>query len=97
MAGSPPAAPLSPNSGADPSTRGSGPGAITRLILEPIEAIGAGHIQYGLWGSDGQDDQRAGWAFARVQGLLGPGIGARAGALGRPERVGSDHPGAVGG
>jgi protein ImuB len=52
--------------------RGGGPGAITRLVLEPIEAIGAGHIQYGLWGSDGQDDQRAGWAFARVQGLLGP-------------------------
>ncbi len=49
-----------------------GPGAIIRLTLEPIEAIGAGLIQYGLWGSDGQDDQRAGWAFARVQGLLGP-------------------------
>ena len=52
--------------------KGGGPGAITRLVLEPIEAIGAGRIQYGLWGSDGQDDQRAGWAFARVQGLLGP-------------------------
>jgi protein ImuB len=51
---------------------GGGPGAISRLILEPIEAIGAGRIQYGLWGSDGQDDQRAGWAFARVQGMLGP-------------------------
>lgn len=50
----------------------SGPGAITLLRLEPIEAIGAGLVQYGLWGSDGQDDQRAGWAFARVQGLLGP-------------------------
>jgi protein ImuB len=37
-----------------------------------MEAIGAGLVQYGLWGSDGQDDQRAGWAFARVQGLLGP-------------------------
>jgi len=49
-----------------------GPGAIVRLTLEPVEAIGAGLIQYGLWGSDGQDDQRAGWAFARVQGLLGP-------------------------
>ena len=48
------------------------PGAIIKLILEPIEAIGAGHIQYGLWGSDGQHDQRAGWSFARVQGLLGP-------------------------
>jgi len=52
--------------------KGDGPGAIIRLVLEPIEAIGAGRIQYGLWGSDGQDDQRAGWAFARVQGLLGP-------------------------
>jgi protein ImuB len=50
----------------------AGPGAIAKLILEPVEAIGAGRIQYGLWGSDGQDDQRAGWAFARVQGLLGP-------------------------
>ena len=49
-----------------------GPGAITLLRLEPIEAVGAGLVQYGLWGSDGQDDQRAGWAFARVQGLLGP-------------------------
>jgi len=49
-----------------------GPGGITALRLEPIEAIGAGLVQYGLWGSDGQDDQRAGWSFARVQGLLGP-------------------------
>ncbi len=48
------------------------PGAITRLTLEPVEAVGSGHIQYGLWGFDGQDDQRAAWAFARVQGLLGP-------------------------
>ncbi len=50
----------------------SGPGAITVLRLEPVEAIGSGLVQYGLWGSDGRDDQRAGWAFARVQGLLGP-------------------------
>ena len=54
------------------SAQPGGPGAISKLILEPVEAIGAGRIQYGLWGSDGQDDQRAGWAFARVQGLLGP-------------------------
>ena len=50
----------------------TGPGAITLLRLEPVEAVGAGRIQFGLWGSDGQDDQRAGWAFARVQGILGP-------------------------
>ncbi|MET0966883.1 MAG: DNA polymerase Y family protein [Nakamurella sp.] len=59
------------NSAGVDTVRG-GPGAISKLILEPIEAIGAGRIQYGLWGSDGQDDQRAGWAFARVQGMLGP-------------------------
>jgi protein ImuB len=54
-------------------TRGlAPPGAITRLRLEPVEAIGAGLIQYGLWGSDGHEDHRAGWALARVQGLLGP-------------------------
>ncbi|MEP6561702.1 MAG: DNA polymerase Y family protein [Nakamurella sp.] len=61
------------NAGAGSVDKGAeGPGAISTLILEPIEAIGAGRIQYGLWGSDGQDDQRAGWAFARVQGMLGP-------------------------
>lgn len=49
-----------------------GPGAITSLRLEPVEAIAAGLIQRGLWGSDGEDDHRAGWAFARIQGLLGP-------------------------
>ena len=73
------------------------PGAITRLRLEPIEAIGAGLIQYGLWGSDGQDDQRAGWAFARVQGLLGPESVLAPVHLRRPEPDGADHPGAVGG
>lgn len=51
---------------------GSGPGAITVLRLEPVEAVEAGQVQYGLWGSDGSDDHRAGWAFARLQGLLGP-------------------------
>jgi len=55
---------------ADPEAMG--PGAITFLRLEPVEAIGSGLVQYGLWGSDGEDDTRASWAFARVQGLLGP-------------------------
>ncbi|AZI57810.1 DNA polymerase Y family protein [Nakamurella antarctica] len=49
-----------------------GPGAITMLTLHPVEAVAAGHIQHGLWGSSGEDDQRAGWALARIQGLLGP-------------------------
>lgn len=47
-------------------------GGITGLRLQPVEAMDAGRLQYGLWGSDGADDHRAGWAFARVQGLLGP-------------------------
>ncbi|WP_230314001.1 Y-family DNA polymerase [Nakamurella alba] len=69
---------------------GTGPGAITLLRLEPVEALGAGLVQYGLWGSDGDDDQRAGWAFARVQGLLGPSAvlaPVRSGGRGPAERV----------
>nr|WP_240188740.1 DNA polymerase Y family protein [Nakamurella flavida] len=66
-----PAGPL-PVGGQGDAEDSGGPGAITLLRLDPIEAVGAGLIQYGLWGSDGQDDQRAGWALARVQGLLGP-------------------------
>lgn len=50
----------------------TGPDGIVMLTLYPVEAVDAGRIQYGLWGSDGAEDHRAGWAFARVQGLLGP-------------------------
>ncbi len=65
-------------------TGADGPGAITLLRLEPVEAIGAGLIQYGLWGSEGESDQRAGWALARIQGLLGPAaVLAPTGAGGR--------------
>ncbi len=73
-----------------PDDEFGGPGAITLLRLEPIEAIGAGLVQYGLWGSDGQDDRRAGWAFARVQGLLGPEsvlTPVRSGGRGPLERI----------
>ena len=67
-----------------------GPGGIVRLRLEPVEAIGAGLIQYGLWGSDGAEDQRAGWACARVQGLLGPAavlVPVRSGGRGPADRI----------
>ncbi len=57
---------------ADDPDADDGPGAIVSLTLQPVEAVDAGRVQYGLWGSDGEDDHRAGWAFARVQGLLGP-------------------------
>lgn len=50
----------------------TGPDGIVMLTLRPVEAVDAGRIQYGLWGSDGAEDHRAGWAFARIQGLLGP-------------------------
>lgn len=50
----------------------NGPGAITELTIEPIEAVDAGRVQYGLWGADGREDHRATWALARIQGLLGP-------------------------
>ncbi|MDQ2845651.1 MAG: DNA polymerase Y family protein [Actinomycetota bacterium] len=56
----------------NPDNDDDGPGGIVSLTLQPVEAVDAGRVQYGLWGSDGEDDHRAGWAFARVQGLLGP-------------------------
>jgi protein ImuB len=68
----------------------AGPGAITVLTLEPVEAVDAGRIQFGLWGSEGEGDQRAGWALARVQGLLGPDsvlVPALSGGRGPAERV----------
>ncbi len=65
-------------------------GAITALRLEAIEAVDAGRIQYGLWGSDGVSEHRARSAFARVQGLLGPdavlGV-ALAGGRGAADRI----------
>lgn len=67
-----------------------GPGAITLLRLDPVEVIGAGRVQFGLWGSEGQDDHRAGWAFSRVQGLLGPEAvlsPVRSGGRGPAERI----------
>lgn len=59
-------------SGAAGDADDTGPDGIVMLTLHPVEAVDAGRIQYGLWGSDGAQDHRAGWAFARIQGLLGP-------------------------
>lgn len=44
---------------------------ITTLRLEPIEVVAAGELQLGLWGSVGDEDERARRALVRVQGLLG--------------------------
>ncbi len=59
-------------SAAERGAAGAEVGAITSLTLEPVEALDAGQIQFGLWGSEGEDDSRAGWALSRIQGLLGP-------------------------
>lgn len=48
------------------------PGPITLLRLEVAEALEAGLVQHGLWGDGNKSDQQAAWAFARLQGLLGP-------------------------
>jgi protein ImuB len=45
---------------------------ITRLALIPDEVVGANGRQLGFWGGETARDDRAGRAFARVQGLLGP-------------------------
>ncbi len=55
------------------TSRGSHHGAgITLLQLIPEEVIGGQALQRGLWGESGEDDERAGRALVRVQGMLGP-------------------------
>ncbi|PZS24797.1 MAG: hypothetical protein DLM61_21175 [Pseudonocardiales bacterium] len=55
------------------TSRGSHHGAgITLLQLIPEEVIGGQALQRGLWGEPGEDDERAGRALVRVQGMLGP-------------------------
>jgi protein ImuB len=44
---------------------------ITLLQLSPEEVIGGQALQRGLWGESGEDDERAGRALVRVQGMLG--------------------------
>ena len=45
---------------------------ITELHLIPEEVVGGQALQRGLWGEPGEDDDRAGRALVRVQGMLGP-------------------------
>jgi protein ImuB len=55
------------------TSRGSRSSAgITLLQLIPEEVIGGQALQRGLWGESGEDDERAGRALVRVQGMLGP-------------------------
>ncbi|MGH3935350.1 MAG: DNA polymerase Y family protein [Pseudonocardiaceae bacterium] len=55
------------------NSHGSRPSAgITLLQLTPEEVVGGPALQRGLWGEPGEDDQRAGRALVRVQGMLGP-------------------------
>jgi protein ImuB len=55
------------------TSRGSRPSAgITLLRLTPEEVVGGQALQRGLWGESGEDDERAGRALVRVQGMLGP-------------------------
>ncbi|HEY2723489.1 MAG TPA: DNA polymerase Y family protein [Pseudonocardiaceae bacterium] len=55
------------------SSGGPRPSAgITVLHLVPEEVVGGQALQRGLWGESGEDDERAGRALVRVQGMLGP-------------------------
>ncbi|SNT44092.1 DNA polymerase Y family protein [Rhodococcoides kyotonense] len=63
---------------------------ITTLRLEPVEVVAAGELQLGLWGSVGDEDERARRALVRVQGLLGGDavkIGVLSGGRSPAERV----------
>ncbi|MGQ0775440.1 MAG: DNA polymerase Y family protein [Pseudonocardiales bacterium] len=76
---------------ADDSARQAGLGAgITLLRLTPEEVIGGQTLQRGLWGEPGEDDERAGRALVRVQGMLGPDAvltGVLGGGRGPAEQV----------
>ncbi len=54
---------------------------ITLLQLTPEEVVSGPALQRGLWGESGEDDERAGRALVRVQGMLGP-EGVLTGVLG---------------
>ncbi|HEY6421708.1 MAG TPA: DNA polymerase Y family protein [Pseudonocardiaceae bacterium] len=59
-------------SSTDDSTLQAGLGGITLLQLIPEEVVSGQALQRGLWGEAGEDDERAGRALVRVQGMLGP-------------------------
>ena len=48
-------------------------GGVSRLVLAPVEVVPTGTHQQALWGGQGEDDERAARALARVQTLLGHG------------------------
>lgn len=55
------------------TSRSARPSAgLTVLTLVPEEVVGGQALQRGLWGETGEDDERAGRALVRVQGMLGP-------------------------
>ncbi|HEX2299433.1 MAG TPA: DNA polymerase Y family protein [Pseudonocardiaceae bacterium] len=60
-----------PVSAEDPA-QDAGLGGITLLHLIPEEVVGGQALQHGLWGETGENDERAGRALVRVQGMLGP-------------------------
>ena len=65
-------------------------GAVTALVLDPVEVVPAGHVQQGLWGEAGLAEERVHRALIRAQGLLGPDavrVPVAAGGRGPAERV----------
>jgi protein ImuB len=63
---------------------------IVLLRLEPIEVVAAGALQLGLWGGEGEQEDRFRRALVRVQGLLGGEAvlrGVLSGGRGPAERV----------
>ena len=69
----PPDGPASDDPASAEAAWHAGPGAgITELHLVPEEVVSGPGLQRGLWGEPGEDDERAGRAVVRVQGMLGP-------------------------
>ncbi|WP_373281852.1 DNA polymerase Y family protein [Nocardia jiangxiensis] len=63
---------------------------IVLLRLEPVEVVTAGALQLGLWGGEGEQEERFRRALVRVQGLLGGEAvlkGVLSGGRGPAERI----------
>nr|WP_067674017.1 DNA polymerase Y family protein [Nocardia miyunensis] len=68
----------------------TGDAAIVLLRLEPVEVVTAGALQLGLWGGEGEQEERFRRALVRVQGLLGGDAvlkGVLSGGRGPVERI----------
>ncbi|WP_153416045.1 DNA polymerase Y family protein [Nocardia macrotermitis] len=75
------------------ASNAASPGRAAPIVLprlEPVEVVTAGALQLGLWGGEGEREERSRRALVRVQGLLGGEAvlkGVLSGGRGPAERI----------